>query len=246
MMIKMVLDAIQILNGTLSLIFVVISVIIGIMFLIKYQKYKNMIILLVGLVWLGIVSSWYASSTSFLVALFTGGTGYMEIPQVYFIIGITPLPITAYLWIVAFTNLLYQDKKKIIRIVFALIGIIFEIIFFTLLILSPSLVGVVTSPVDAEYDLLITIYQAFLVILVLTSGYLFAKESIKDESPEINLKGKFLLAAFFSFVIGSILEIISGFSILILVIARIILISSAIEFYMGFLLPERVKNFFLK
>lgn len=242
----MVLTPDQILNGVFSLIFVVISIFIGFTIISKYPKSKNRTVILVGFVWLGIVSSWYASSSSFLVALIADGDGFMSTPPLYFIIGAVPLPITAFLWMIAFTDLLYRDKKKIILLIIGVTGIIFEIALFTLLLIDYDLVGIVSSPVDADYELFVTIYQIFLVILVLVSGILFARESLNSKIPEINLKGKLLLAAFLSFVIGSILEILSGISIALLIIARLLLITSSIEFYGGFILPRWMEKLFLK
>lgn len=242
----MVLTPDQILNGVFSLIFVVISIFIGFTIISKYPKSKNRTVILVGFVWLGIVSSWYASSSSFLVALIADGDGFMSTPPLYFIIGAVPLPITAFIWMIAFTDLLYRDKKKIILLIIGVTGIIFEIALFTLLLIDYDLVGIVSSPVDADYELFVTIYQIFLVILVLVSGILFARESLKSKIPEINLKGKLLLAAFLSFVIGSILEILSGISIALLIIARLLLITSSIEFYGGFILPRWMEKLFLK
>jgi hypothetical protein len=242
----MALNPVQILNGSFSLTFVCISVAIGILFLIKYQRYKGKLILLFGIILLTLISSWYASSSSFIVALLTDGTGYMTIPYIYFIIGIVPLPIVAYIWTVALTELLYQTRKRLLRMIFLVLGISIEIIFFILLFIDPRLIGQVTSPIDAEYGLFITIYQFFLVIYMLITGVQFGRESLKDESPEIKLKGKLLITAFISFVTGAILEILSGLSIVLMIIARIILISSSIEFYGGFMLPDWMKKLFLR
>lgn len=147
---------------------------------------------------------------------------------------------------VAFTDLLYRDKKKIILLIIGITGIIFEIALFTLLLIDQDLVGTVSSPVDAEYEFVVTSYQIFLVLLVLVSGILFARESLKSDTPEIKLKGKLLLAAFLSFVIGSILEILSGLSIVLLIIARLLLITSSIEFYGGFILPPWMEKLFVR
>ena len=236
----------QILNGVFSLLFVVISIIIGLTIISKYPKSRNRTVILVGFVWLGIVSTWYASSSSFLVALITGGDGFMSVPPYYFLIGAVPLPITAFIWMVAFTDLLYRDKKKIILLIIGITGIIFEIALFTLLLIDQDLVGTVSSPVDAEYEFFVTSYQIFLVLLVLVSGILFARESLKSDTLEIKLKGKLLLVAFLSFVIGSILEILSGLSIVLLIIARLLLITSSIEFYGGFILPPWMEKLFVR
>ncbi|MFX1357754.1 MAG: hypothetical protein ACFFA8_10755, partial [Promethearchaeota archaeon] len=108
------------------------------------------------------------------------------------------------------------------------------------------LIGQVISPIDADYNLLITLYQFFLVIYMLVTGILFGLASIRDDNPEIRLKSKLLIIAFVSFVIGAVLEILSGISLLIMIIARLILISSSIEFYGGFMLPTWMKKLFLK
>ncbi len=236
----------EFLNGIFSLIFALISIVIGITIISKYPKSKNRTILLVGLVWLGIVSSWYASSSSFLVALITGGDGYMSAPPFYFIIGVVPLPITAFIWMIAFTDLLYKKNQKTILIIFGIIGIVFEIVFFSIVFIDYTKIGEVTSPVDAEYEFFVTAYQLFLVVIVLLTGILFARQSLKSKSPEIRLKGKLLFAAFISFVLGSVLEILSGISIIILIVARLILISSSIEFYGGFMLPKWMERLLLR
>lgn len=242
----MTLEPIQFVNGIFSLFFALISILIGLKIISKFPKSKNRTILLIGLVWLGIVSSWYASSSSFLVALIADNNGFMSMPHLYFIIGVVPLPITAFIWLIAFTDLLYKNKQKTILLIFGIIGVVFEIVFFSLLVIDSTLVGEVYSPVDADYELFVTIYQIFLVFLVLITGLLFARESLKSGDPVIQLKGKLLVTAFLSFVIGSVLEIISGISIILLIVARLILITSAIEFYGGFMLPRWMEKFFLK
>ncbi|MFX0011795.1 MAG: hypothetical protein ACFE9R_15885 [Candidatus Hermodarchaeota archaeon] len=241
----MALSGIEILNGSLSLIFVIITIFIAVLFLVKYLQYKSKLILLFGIILLLLISSWYASSSSFVIALFNGA-GYMTSPQIYFIIGFIPLPIVAFIWSIAFTDLVYQTKKKIFRMIFGIVGIIMELIFFILLFIDPKLIGEVISPIDADYNLFITIYQFFLVLYMLITGILFGKESLKVDDAEIRLKGTLLIFAFISFVLGAILEILSGLSIVILIIARLILISSSFEFYGGFLLPEWIKKLFLR
>lgn len=170
----------------------------------------------------------------------------MSAPHYYFVIGVVPLPITAYIWITAFTDLLYKKRQTTILLIFLITGIVFEMVFFTILLIDHTLIGEVTSPVDAEYEFFVTAYQLFLVVMVLITGLLFARQSLKSASPEIRLKGKLLFVAFISFVLGSVLEILSDISIIILIVARLILISSSIEFYGGFILPKWMERLFLK
>jgi len=75
---------------------------------------------------------------------------------------------------------------------------------------------------------------------------MFARVSIKSHNPEVSLKGKLILAAFISFTVAAVIETFGHLDPLTVVITRSILISSSIEFYLGFILPRRIRNFFLK
>ena len=71
---------------------------------------------------------------------------------------------------------------------------------------------------------------------------LFSIKSIKVDDPEVKLKGKFLLIGFLSFSAASIMDALIADQLIILLIARLILISSAIEYYLGFFLPKALAN----
>jgi hypothetical protein len=89
-------------------------------------------------------------------------------------------------------------------------------------------------------------YFLILIVILFITGNLFAYHSVKSNNPEIKLKGKFLFAAFNSYLIGSIIEAMFHLEPITVVITRLILISSAIEFYLGFITPRRIRHFFLK
>jgi hypothetical protein len=76
-------------------------------------------------------------------------------------------------------------------------------------------------------------------------GFVFVKESLKSDKPEIRLKGKLLFLAFLSFIIGTTTEIIN-LPLIIIVIGRVILIFSAFAYYCGFMLPRWIKELLLK
>lgn len=63
------LDTLTIINGTLSLIYVAISIIIVLAMVSKYFKYKPRTILLVGIAWTGLCEPWLSSAISFLIFL---------------------------------------------------------------------------------------------------------------------------------------------------------------------------------
>ncbi len=224
----MELGTVELINGIFSMIFVAISIIVGAKIALKYPKFKKRVFLLVGFTWICLVSIWYSSSLSVLLIL-TTGNGISD--QLYMLLGNGLLPITALLWMAAFTDFKYKDKQKILLTIVTIYGALFEIYFLYFLFTDPSVLGEVLGPVDASYNLVVTAYQISLLIILLITSTIFARESMKSDDPKIKLKGKLLLVAFYSFVIGGILEIISHLSIIILIIARLILISSSVEFY---------------
>jgi hypothetical protein len=86
----------------------------------------------------------------------------------------------------------------------------------------------------------------FALVVFVGFGFLFTKVTLNSEKPEIRLKGKFLLIAFVSFLVGIFLEVLIPITPLTVVIIRLILVSSSIEFYFGYILPSWVKKVFLK
>ena len=247
----MVLEILDFLQGSFSLIFVIISIIIALKILSKYFEYKTRTYIFVSLSWIGVASPWFPDSISFLKILIFNAP--LE-PEWYFIIGNSLLPVFLLCWLTAYTDLLYKDKQKLILSIFIVIGVIFEIIFFYLLFTDIDEIGVFLRPFQVEFGTLITISFIMFIAILLITGVLFARQSIRSEKPDVSLRGKFLLIAFISFTIGAIFDSAIG-SILeatdpllpfFVVIIRLILISSALEFYCGFILPKWVENFFLK
>ncbi|MBD3254576.1 MAG: hypothetical protein GF383_05760 [Candidatus Lokiarchaeota archaeon] len=119
------------------------------------------------------------------------------------------------------------------------------ILYYALLIIDPSLIGIFINPFIVQFTIFTRVYFIACLLGVLIPGILFAIRSIKSDKPEINLQGKLLLIAFISFTIGALLTS-SIPQMTIKVIARLILVTSSLEFYMGYLLPNWVKKILLK
>jgi len=60
----MALEPLDIVNGTFGLLFVVISIILGVIIVLKYFKTKDKNFLLVGFTWIFLISGWYGTSVS--------------------------------------------------------------------------------------------------------------------------------------------------------------------------------------
>ncbi|MHA1931977.1 MAG: hypothetical protein ACW96X_05515 [Promethearchaeota archaeon] len=239
----MALYPLDIINGIFSFIFVIISLVVGFLILLRYFKYKEKIYFLVGVTWILISEPWWPSSLSFLVSL-SNGSGLP--PTIYFLIGNTLVPLAIAFWLLAFTEFLYTEKRKLIFLIFVIIGIIFEILFFTLLFINPVLIGHLNPPVDVSYNFFIMIFLLIFILIVVISGFLFARLSLKSDDPEVKLKGKLLIIAYSAFLIGALLDSSIRLNELGIIFVRLILIASAIFWYGGFLLPHWMKKLFLK
>jgi len=244
----MALTPFETLTGSLSLTIVIISSIIGLKIVSKYFKLKQRQLLLVGLTWILLCEIWWSSAFSFLVALFTGEALSEE---VYFSLGNFLVPVALLIWLTAFTDFMYQKKKKIILSITGITGVLYYIVFFYFIFVDVSVIGVMFNAVDAEYRSFALIYLISVLFTFLTTGLMFAIKSLKSDNPEIKLKGKFLFLAVVSFTIGAALDGLKPFlfeEILnaVLIINRIILVTSALEFYTGFMLPRWIKELILR
>jgi len=250
----MTLELVDILQGSFSLIFVVISLIIAFTILSKYFEYKNRLLILVGISWLGISFPWIPDSISFLMNLIV----QQSLPVFwYFIIGNVFLPVALLTWLIAYTDMIRKSAQKKVILITVILSIIFEISFFTLLFLDISLIGVINPirPFTVEFGIFITVYLLIIIAVMLISGVIFAQKSVKSEDREIRLKGKLLRAAFITFTIAAVLDSMLGtifedptdpLLAIFVVVVRILLMLSAIEFYGGFLLPRWMKEIFMK
>lgn len=192
---------------------------------------------------MGISNPWIGDAISFLLIIFMESTLN---PVIYFIVAYSILPFFIFCWLISFTDLLYPKRQKLILTVFLIFTAIFEIHFFYLLFTDPSSLGIFVGVFRIRWSLSMEIYLSIFILITIMSGILFARVSIKSQNPEVSLKGKLILTAFISFTVAAIIETFGHLDPLTVVITRIILISSSIEFYLGFILPRRIRNFFLK
>jgi hypothetical protein len=114
--------------------------------------------------------------------------------------------------------------------------------------MDPYLIGTQQSVFVVEWAIWIQFYLLFSIVLLLVTGFLFARASLKSAEPEIKLKGKFLILAFVTFAIGTVIDVIAADSPteLTILLARIFVIISSISFYIGFTLPKFIKELFIK
>lgn len=239
------LTPLELLQGSFSLVFVIISLILGITIMLKYLQFKTRNLILAGATLIFLVSPYWPDAINF-VFIISGGS---EIDVVlYFIIAnvfISPLHIT---WILFWTDLKYKDNQKIIVAIFAIEAIIYEIIIISYFFIDISLIGTKLSTFVVQWGDTILIYLVISILMFLITGFIMVKDALKAQDKEIKLKGKFLLFAFVLFTIGTLIDVLFADtpSEITIVLARIFLTISYFSFYIGFTMPNFIKKRFIK
>ncbi len=237
------MEPFEIFNGFSQIIFVVIVWIVGIKIASKYVKLEEKNLLFVGIVWIGLSEPWFATVVAFMLAFLFGIPTTVE---AFLLIGFAFTPVTMVLWGYVITDFIYKEKQKIILLIVGIYGLLFEILFLFLLFTQPSLLAEMISPWRIVYKPLIQLWIISLLVLFAITSSLFCRESLRSDNPKIKLRGKFLLLAFITYILGGILETFYTPFIYMIIIKRVVTISASIEFYFGFILPERVEKLFLK
>jgi hypothetical protein len=237
----MALLEIEIVNGLLATLFVLISVYVGLRILLKFFEMKQRVFLFFGLTWILIVCPWYPFMISFFVALATD----VALPlQTYVLLGNFLVPPGILVGVAAFTELLYHDSQKKLCIIFGILALLMEILIIYLVINDPSFIGYLNDRVDFEYSFFFQVYMLAMLAVIMVAGILFSLKSIKADDKMIKLKGKFLLTAFITFAIGTAMEATLPLGYVTLVITRLFLLLSVITFYGGFILPKWMSRLF--
>lgn len=229
-------------DGIFNLIYVSITIFICLYIISRYLKYKQRTLLYVGITWLGLVFAYIPIALSFLYYVITG----QPLNQVVFMSAYGVVALGQVAWLLAMKDM-NVIKNKIIIIILGLVLIVLLVIYYTLLMIDPDLIGVFKGVYHMRvlFTSFARIYILVVLFALIIPGLLLCYQCLKSEEPEIKLKGKILLIGFISFFIGVLMTSMIDISI-VKVVARIILSTSSFEFYCGFILPDWVKNKFLK
>ncbi len=235
----------DVLYGSLSLILVLVSTIVGLRIISKYFTYKEKTLFTVGLAWVFITSAWWVSAFQFiLIALFD----YKFTPYLYLLIENAFTPFAIIFWMYSFCTLMSLKSKKIIMSIYVGICVLFEVVLLIFLGIDTELVGtgieegIFTSQLT---DLFIA-FQIFAILSIVITGIIFSRKSLRSDKPDIKWKGVFLLIAFLSIAIGAALEALFLLGPLELILVRALLISGSFEFYFGFFLPKHLSKMLIK
>ncbi|MHA1763933.1 MAG: hypothetical protein ACTSYC_09295 [Promethearchaeota archaeon] len=210
----------------------------------KYRTYKQNSFIYAGITWITLSTPWTSNATEFISVLLTGSplteTQYLFLSYFW-------IPIPLIFWLTIYLNLKYPAKQKLIIIIVILQGIIYEIIFIYYAITDVSIIGSKIELFNDELNLPFLLYVLIVLIIGTVAGISFGLESLKSTDQEIRLKGKFIIIAWISFFIAGIFDAgLLSLGTALIVIIRLVLMLSAVEFYLGFFLPNFIKQRLIK
>jgi len=229
----MTLQPIYLLRFIYTVILLGISFSIGIKIASKYFEHKTRVFLLVGITAIIVSEPWWVTPIDAMLR-FLGETPLPE--NVSQFIGAVGLPVGIFTWLFAITDLIYNNNQKIILIISAFYCGFFEVLFIPLSFTYPDMREHLPSL------LIIGGYMFSFLIVVLVTGLLFARESLKSDEPTLRLKAQFLRVAFISYFFAGMGVMAQIFDFMV----SIFLIISAFTFYFGFALPKKIEKIFIK
>jgi len=143
-------------------------------------------------------------------------------------------------------HIIYPDWEKKIVIISLVLIIPYEIVLMIFLLIDPNLIGTKVGIFNSVPHLYVMIFDLLALLITITTGILFSRMSMKVDEPEIKWRGRFLFIAFISFTIGAGLDALLPLTEIPLILVRLLLMASAIEYYFGYFLPEKLANFLIK
>lgn len=234
-----------IISAFFSLMLIVVFTTIGLKIIQRYRTYKMRALLFMGIAWIGLSQLWWSSFLTVLLVLLNISNEGLT-PELYVLLSVSFIPFTGLFYVTAITDLTMEKYQRYLQLAVIIFGAIFEIIcFYAILSNNSELFLKKNNAYDVENSILsITLLSIFLVSFLIL-GFLFAFETFKSSSPEIKLKGRFLILAYICFSFGAAVDMLLTNPVLDF-LDRLILTISAIIFYWGFTLPKWIKTLFLK
>jgi hypothetical protein len=141
-----------------------------------------------------------------------------------------------------------KNRQNLFLLIIIIVTIFFYSVFLFVIFTDVSQAAIKISPVDttAGENKFLSIYIILFIIVLLVTGIHFSLRTMKYNDIEMKTKGKFLLFAFPAFAIGGLLDSTLPSNEITLILFRLLLISSIVGFYIGYLLPNWVKNRLIK
>jgi hypothetical protein len=210
----------------------------GIVVLRKYAKFRQREILYLGIFMLFMNRQYWASTSGYLYALFS--PFYID-EIAYLFIGYF-FSISAIIWLLIITELVFKSKQKIVLIVILVLSVIINTIFLYLVFNNPSLIGTYTPPFRFQMGPFLFISRVLLAIIIFPiTTFLLYWKTRRTDNPGTRLKGKLIFIGSIIYILSVVVHGIFQNSFITLAFSA----AGLIIFYGGFLLPPWIMRFFL-
>jgi hypothetical protein len=231
------LSELEIIQGILGLISLGITIFIGLKIISKFNIYKRIEFITVGLLMIFITSGWWGSALTFIVYVVLDS----EISDsLYIFLSYGLLPLSILFWLYSFSHLTYPNSKWKIVLIWVIISILYEIYFIILLFADPTLLAIRTTRFDSQTQPYVSLYLLLIFIITIITNSIFFKKCLKSEDKKIQWMGKFIFLAVIIFLIGAIIDSTITLNPITLFITRSLFLVSSILSYIGWIMPNRV------
>ena len=236
------LTELEIINGIFTSIFVFISILIGLRIILKYNKHQIKELITVGISMIFLSTHWWGNSFSFLFYI---AFNYELETVTHLIIENIFTPIALILWVYSVCSLAYPTKIRISLLLITPVCIIYYMFLFIGLMVDPEILVIPLSRFDTRSTILLLCLKISALFVFITYTVLFGLNLIKDGDKIIQWKGKFLFLAIGLYSLGGFGSMFL-FSLVELVILRLLLILSSILFYFSFFIPDPLRKWLIK
>ncbi len=233
----------ELFQGFIGITQLTLNFILGLRIVSKYYTFKRIELITIGFMLVFLTSPWWGSGLSFLSLLFFNVN---LSDTAYIVISYGLIPITSLLWMYSFGLLVYPHARRKIFFVYLAFNLVYLIIFFYLLNISPSLLAIRVSELDSETQLFVSSFVLITLAISLITNFLFMKNSLLSEDPRVRWKGKIIFMALSIYVIGAILDSVVSLTPITLIITRTILMLASVLSYIGWILPERIARILIR
>ena len=219
----------ELIYGISTIVFIVISVFIGVKITLKYKDSRNFVFISVGLAWILLTSSWWGSAASFMYAVFN----LTIVDFWYLFLSNFFVPLALIAWFYSYLTLVHETKIKLMKYIF-IIFLVYEVIFLILLIIDTAYIGEILGVAYWKGSIFTMLFQLSSLLVAAITGIHFGTQIRKQEGKTFKTRGIFIIYAFASFLVLGLLDAIVTLDSLSLVIIRIMFVVCGVAYYFGF------------
>jgi len=237
------LTEMEILLGSTSLINVLFAIILGLKIAFKYSEVKRKEFISAGISTIFMMSGHVVYAFSFLTYVLFD---FIISHTIVLFLGSSIALIAVMCWIYTISILLYPNSIKRILTIFFIVCLLWEIFLIYFLLTDMSIIGIVLGKFDIKVNIFGFLLVIFALMTLIITMSLFTYKSLKSDDKVLQWRGRFLMMGAILFIIGMTFDMRFATTSMIVVIARIIMISSTIFLYIGWLLPKRIAYWLIK